>query len=60
MMLGFGKPVAEPTSDADPGEGAMAHRDSTIVILYSLVRVAFFYLRYGFAIGLSVACLVCM
>jgi hypothetical protein len=38
----------------------MAHQDSTIVILYPLVRVTFFYLWYGFAIVFSVACLVCM
>ena len=60
MMLRFGKPVAELTSDAIQARGAMAHHGSSIVVLHPLVRVRFSYLWYGFAIVLSVACLLCI
>ena len=60
IMLRFGKPVAEPTSDATQARGAMANHGSSTVIFYPLVLVTFLRLWYGFAIVLSVECLLCM
>jgi hypothetical protein len=44
MMFPFGKPVAEPTSDAIQARRAMAHHSPSIVVLYPLVRATFLHL----------------
>ena len=38
MMVAFGKPVAEPTSDAIQARRAMAHHGTSIVALTGFVR----------------------
>jgi hypothetical protein len=39
MMFPFGKPVAEPTSDAIQARRAAKHHGSSILVLYPLVAL---------------------